>query len=266
MTIHRFGGALLVSALVAWALVSGPGLKPLSGQPPTVATASQPKASGGFVLQDPNCGCEGVKKDRPGGPFPTRCRDTNTKQTGTYRPKNDERTDYPGPTDVGRPHVYPAGFPFGKFPQTSAGAVPFPGWPAVNPGKGNNVSKWDSTKREAYKNKYEGVAKGAKPPGDTKPPGRVTQPYCCGPTVGKTGWEYWQIHHILERKHNGTDVDANMVPMYSRSKGKGGPNLHNDFTQWWQNIRVDSEFKVGPKGGDPAVWNHVSKCAVKPWP
>lgn len=227
----------------------------------TVETASRNRRSdGGFVLADPNCGCEELRRDAPKGLAPTRCRGAN-KYTSRrpYRPENEKGQSYPQ-------HTYPKGFPYSYTYARSlpwagtavrGASIPFPGWPAVKPRRSaDGVSSWNSTKREKYKNDYEKV-------NDAKPPGLVGQ----GFSVIKTeaGWEDWQIHHILERKHNGTDDDQNLVPVYaypeSRKKGYPGSNRHKDFTQWWQNIQVDSEFSRRPK-----IWSQIEGCAVVQWP
>jgi hypothetical protein len=49
--------------------------------------------------------------------------------------------------------------------------------------------------------------------------------------------------------------------MYSYPNSQGGPNLHSDFTQWWQNISVDSEFARRPK-----IWRQIKNCDVIAWP
>jgi len=237
-------------------------------------------SQGGMVLKDPNCGClKGAKRPKwnsvESWDWPTRCQaEKNLKSgSGTYEPVDDWNTTYPTFT-TGDGFDYPKGFPAGQMGDKGAPGVdiPFPGWPAAKPSRGRKVSVWGSTLRRKYKNDY------TDPVGNGKEPGFEDQGYQertravrLGTTGNKPqkGWEFWQIHHILERKHNGTDDWGNFVPAYSFPNSQGSSrtsNKHNFYTQWWQQVRVDSEFYKGRKWHNSDTWQAIKDCELVAWP
>ena len=235
------------------------------------------KSQGGLVVKDPDCGCP-KGDDRPkwnsieSWEWPTRCQAENTYAgSGTYAPVDDWNTTYPSFTN-GVGFDFPKGFPGAVMGGKGSPGVdiPFPGWPAAKPKSGQKVSIWNTTLRKQYKADYtqNGV----------KPPGFVNQGYQersedqrlgKSPFPPQKGWEYWQIHHILERKHNGTDDWGNFVPAYSypNSKGKDtNSNKHNFYTQWWQQVRVDTEFHKDGDWFNSDTWQAIKDCELVAWP
>lgn len=258
-----FAGGLLALAVALTQVASG------QPDPSTVLAATTNAAkTGGRVLKDPGCGCPSARPkwdDAEAAHYPTRCLAGNEVNPGTaYLPINDAGVVYPT-------FNYPPGFPYtytypshswltGSF--TAGSVIPFPGWPAV---KGNRTSTWSSGGRPAYVDAYVNKMK-ATPPGKLRPD-----------AVNKdSGWEEWQIHHILERKHNANDEYGNLVPAYSYPRSwalreddpvvaasRSNLNEHSRYTQYWQKIRVDSEFK---NATDVKLWDELNKCEVVIWP
>ena len=245
-------------------------------EPYTVEWAYDKRGTeGGWVLEDPNCKCPEERPDLgevDSWNWPTRCSEQNTWTLGSpYRPKNDwggDDGDYPD-------HKYPAGFP-DTFTGQAGEEIPFPGWPAVSVRTSRNaregVSRWNGTRRKQYKDDYEEVA---------EPPGK-TQPLEWGGVLagkGGLGWENWQIHHILERKHNGTDHPGNLAPVYSLASRRTPTestlenlNQHNDYTRWWGRIRTDGDLRPRPgvapkdtKGPKKDTWKKIKSCTVVQW-
>jgi hypothetical protein len=142
------------------------------------------------------------------------------------------------------------GYPPGLGRLNPGDIIPFPGWPAEK----KRVSEWNKKKlRAKYIKRYKAIADE-----NVKPPGFVAQGYG---KKNKTGFDKWQIHHILEQKHAGVDTWDNMVPVYSR---KGTDNNHQKYTSWWQKVKVDSEFKNDKKHKE--TWKKIQKCKYIQWP
>lgn len=141
----------------------------------------------------------------------------------------------------------PNGYPNQLGGHSAGVLIPFPGWPAeAPPNHSQRVSEWRGTLRKKYHARYE--KKGT-------PPGHETQGYA---EKTELAWGHaWQIHHILERKHNGTDTWGNMVPVYSVS----GTNWHSKFTTFWQRVKVDSQFTLKEK-----TWSKIKNCSYTQWP
>lgn len=253
---HRRGIAAIF-VLVVGALAALASNSPGAVQVNTVADAlANRRTSGGWVLEDPNCGCDRLPSVRPAWnageswDVPTRCFAENRYRSGSsYRPINDWDVSYP---DYKYPDGFPHNYDFSNFPWAGRGAagqeIPFPGWPAVKPPRSRDgVSEWRGTLRERYKRNYEDG-------GNIDPPGKLAS----FAVTNAVGWEDWQIHHILERKHNGTDDPRNLVPAYSFP---GDLNQHSKYTQWWQKIRVDSQFSRRRN-----IWSQIRDCPVVRWP
>jgi hypothetical protein len=221
-----------------------------------------PKKYGGYVLADPKCGCpasrpahtsEAKKK------YPTRCLAGNQVAGGVYLPVNDKGTKYPEftyPQGFPYPNAHSANHPWLQGARTPGSRIAFPGWPAF---KGNRTSEWDGGMRKTYIKAYQQES------GKTNTPGKLR----ADAVNKKTGWEEWQIHHILERKHNATDDYDNLVPAYSyprswaKNLAQANLNEHSKYTQYWQQIRVDSQFRGA---ANAAVWDKIKGCDVVKWP
>lgn len=197
-------------------------------------------------LQNWDCGCpplqqrptmQTVLKRFPLG-YPTRCLKDN--HSSNYKPKNWPLSD-PWPKAAQGMEYPDMEYPK-NFPSSGAAAsekefwrppgyptIPFPGWP-----KGRKaVSKWDEDGqlRKGYKRSYQ------KKSADQKPP----------PWIVKSGppWEFYEIHHIMERQFGGEDRYANLVPMMSlpNSWTDKLSHEHGQFTKWWEHITVDDDIK-----------------------
>jgi len=212
---------------------------------------------GGWVVKDSTCGCPtGNKtiacKDDDAFKWPTRCLKENLSGRKRYacyktrRMKEAEKMLYPE-------YKYPKGYPAGLAGRRAGQKIPFPGWPAEKKTKDTKVSKWTtiSSLRQKYQNRIEV---------EGKAPGKVDQDYA---DKSNLNWgANWQIHHILEQKHNGTDIWGNMVPVHmNKQTNKNSINFHQQYTNFWQRVKVDHQF-----AGNNTTWDKIKVCVVKKWP
>ena len=215
---------------------------------------------GGWVINkdQPNggdrCGCpeEAFACDEVGGDdWPTRCLKENISPSDNiYGACYFNRAE--GEWTIMRyPQVkVPTGYPDDLGGYSAGVNIPFPGWPAEAPKKDSRVSEWRGTLRKKYHARY--IQDGG------EAPGLIDHTYV--KKVKKDehliAWGHaWQIHHILERKHNGTDTWGNMVPVHSRPPA----NHHSKFTTFWQRVRVDSQFR------GTETWSKIENCSYTQW-
>lgn len=219
----------------------------------------------GLVLQlaDQRCGCPSVNKQVNWDRWPTRCRPKNATLAATnFRPLNDRAEGHPLERypQINYPIEYPTGWRYNNR-QT----IPFPGWPikrfsgevksALVPWAKGTATNY----RAAYKTEWGGT-----PPSSRRI--HRDQGLPNAPNHPRSPWHHWQIHHILERHYGGTNHPMNLVPVFSRPNRMNPgsrSNLHNDFTQWWDKLTVDSDCR-----GDKVVWDKIKRCRNRAvvWP
>lgn len=261
----------MIAVLLVYIVMSGPAA---GNEIVSSLVLGGKKPSGGLVLVKANCGCNKIPKDYSKNDkelLPTRC-----LQKSAAKPKDKNNQAYPS-------HVYPEGYPDG-FNKINLGAgqkIPFPGWPAMMiPGKNSSPkwqkqSTWNSSKRNTYKFNYC-HAEGSHIPGKDK------DDHCREDGHDKQTktalrrakmWpRFFQIHHILEQKHNGRDDCSNMVPVWSKAT-EDNINEHQKYTNFWERIRVDSEVWTesrtttdkNRKKKLQTVWKAIMTCPVQDW-